>query len=109
MQNRPLFFFLSLPLYFVSSLSPIPKTRWRKVDGVLPPKVAIVDGPILIIPELNFEDEGMYECEVYNSEGRETHQGRISVQGRRTVSQLTSWGHFGKCPYMPNIYVCRMV
>ncbi|KAA0707726.1 Contactin-2 Axonal glycoprotein TAG-1 [Triplophysa tibetana] len=43
--------------------NPIPKTSWRKVDGVLPPKVAIVDGPILIIPELNFEDEGMYESQ----------------------------------------------
>lgn len=69
-----------------SSLSPIPKIRWRKVDGILPPKVgASAEGPILIIPELNFDDEGMYECEVYNLEGRETHQGRISVQGRHDV------------------------
>lgn len=68
------------------ALSPIPKIRWRKVDGILPPKVgASVEGPILIIPELNFDDEGMYECEVYNLEGRETHQGRISVQGRHDV------------------------
>lgn len=57
------------------------------MDGILPPKVgASAEGPTLIIPELNFDDEGMYECEVYNSEGRETHQGRVSVQGRHNVS-----------------------
>uniref|UniRef100_A0A673FRF3 Contactin-2-like n=1 Tax=Sinocyclocheilus rhinocerous TaxID=307959 RepID=A0A673FRF3_9TELE len=71
--------------------NPIPKIRWRKVDGILPPKVgASAEGPILIIPELNFDDEGMYECEVYNSEGRETHQGRISVQAQPEWLQVMS-------------------
>uniref|UniRef100_A0A672QXN7 Contactin-2-like n=1 Tax=Sinocyclocheilus grahami TaxID=75366 RepID=A0A672QXN7_SINGR len=71
--------------------TPIPKIRWRKVDGILPPKVgASAEGPILIIPELNFDDEGIYECEVYNSEGRETHQGRISVQAQPEWLQVMS-------------------
>lgn len=39
------------------------------------------EGPTLTLPELSFDDEGVYECEAYNSEGRETYQGRISVQG----------------------------
>lgn len=53
------------------------------MDGVLPSKVgASGDSPILTIPDLSFDDEGMYECEAYNSEGRDTHQGRISVQGK---------------------------
>lgn len=56
------------------------------MDGILSPKVgASAERPILIIPELNFDDEGMYECEVYNSEGRETNQGRVTVQGRHDV------------------------
>uniref|UniRef100_A0A8C2CPN7 Contactin 2 n=1 Tax=Cyprinus carpio TaxID=7962 RepID=A0A8C2CPN7_CYPCA len=71
--------------------NPIPKIHWRKVGGILPPKVgASAEGPILIIPELNFDDEGMYECEVYNSEGRETHQGRISVQAQPEWLQVMS-------------------
>ncbi|XP_051958058.1 contactin-2-like [Xyrauchen texanus] len=71
--------------------NPTPKIRWRKVDGVLSPKVgASAEGPILIIPELNFDDEGMYECEVYNSEGRETHQGRVSVQAQPEWLQVMS-------------------
>ncbi|CAB1354047.1 unnamed protein product, partial [Coregonus sp. 'balchen'] len=57
--------------------------RWRKVDGLLPSKSgASAEGPILTLPEMTFHDEGMYECEAYNSEGRDTHQGRITVQGR---------------------------
>lgn len=56
------------------------------MDGILPPKVgASAERPILFIPDLNFDDEGMYECEVYNTEGRETHQGRVTVQGRYDV------------------------
>uniref|UniRef100_A0A8C2BEL6 Contactin-3 n=1 Tax=Cyprinus carpio TaxID=7962 RepID=A0A8C2BEL6_CYPCA len=71
--------------------NPIPKIRWRKVDGILPPKVgASAEGPTLIIPELNFDDEGMYECEVYTSEGRETHQGRVSVQAQPEWLQVMS-------------------
>uniref|UniRef100_A0A8C2BK62 Contactin 2 n=1 Tax=Cyprinus carpio TaxID=7962 RepID=A0A8C2BK62_CYPCA len=73
--------------------NPIPKIRWRKVDGILPPKVgASAEGPTLIIPELNFDDEGMYECEVYTSEGRETHQGRVSVQENSSCLREMSCG-----------------
>lgn len=69
---------------YSSVCSPTPKLRWRKVDGVLPFKVgASADSPILTIPDLSFDDEGVYECEAYSSEGRDTQQGRISVQGRR--------------------------
>lgn len=67
---------------FSFSLSPTPRLRWRKVDGVLPSKVGDTEyGPILTIPDLSFDDEGLYECEAYSSEGRDTQQGRISVQG----------------------------
>lgn len=43
------------------------------------------EGSTLILPELSFDDEGVYECEAYNSEGSDKYQGRISVQGRDKV------------------------
>ncbi|KAF4093717.1 hypothetical protein AMELA_G00005100 [Ameiurus melas] len=71
--------------------NPTPKLRWRKVDGVLPSKVGTsADIPILTIPDLSFDDEGMYECEAYSSEGRATHQGRISVQAQPEWLQVMS-------------------
>uniref|UniRef100_A0A8B9KNZ2 Contactin 2 n=1 Tax=Astyanax mexicanus TaxID=7994 RepID=A0A8B9KNZ2_ASTMX len=69
--------------------NPTPKLRWRKVDGILPSKVgASADGPILTLPDLSFDDEGVYECEAYSSEGRDTHQGRVSVQGTALLKGL---------------------
>ena len=57
---------------------------------MLPVKaLASSEGPILTLPELGFDDEGMYECEAYNSEGRDTYQGRITVQGRCHGFQIT--------------------
>ncbi|KAG7477733.1 hypothetical protein MATL_G00072750 [Megalops atlanticus] len=71
--------------------NPVPKLHWRKVDGILPSKaLASADGPILTIPDLSFEDEGMYECEAQNSEGRDTHQGRITVQAQPEWLQVMS-------------------
>lgn len=68
--------------FYVSSHSPVPKLRWRKVDGLMPSKAGLsAEAPTLILPELSFDDEGVYECEAYNSEGSDTHQGRINVQG----------------------------
>uniref|UniRef100_A0AAY4CNZ4 Contactin 2 n=1 Tax=Denticeps clupeoides TaxID=299321 RepID=A0AAY4CNZ4_9TELE len=71
--------------------NPVPKLRWRKLEGVLSAKaLASADGPILTLPDLNFEDEGMYECEAYNSEGRDTYQGRIVVQAQPEWLQVMS-------------------
>ncbi|XP_023249861.1 contactin-2-like, partial [Seriola lalandi dorsalis] len=61
--------------------NPVPKLRWRKVDGLMPSKAgSSADGPTLTLPFLSFDDEGVYECEAYNSEGSDTYQGRITVQ-----------------------------
>lgn len=46
------------------------------------------EGPTLILPKLTFDDEGVYECEAYNSEGSDTYQGRISVQGRKKRDEI---------------------
>uniref|UniRef100_A0A8C8A199 Contactin 2 n=1 Tax=Oryzias sinensis TaxID=183150 RepID=A0A8C8A199_9TELE len=71
--------------------SPVPKLRWRKVDGLMPSKTgSSAEGPTLVLPDLSFDDEGVYECEAYNSEGRDTHQGRISVQAQPDWVQVMS-------------------
>ncbi|KAJ8400200.1 hypothetical protein AAFF_G00398940 [Aldrovandia affinis] len=71
--------------------NPVPNMRWRKVDGVLPSKANTSnDGLILVLPDLGFEDEGAYECEAQNSEGRDTHQGRITVQAQPEWLQVMS-------------------
>lgn len=44
--------------------------------------------PTLILPELSFDDEGLYECEASNSEGTDSYQGRVIVQGDRNVWDL---------------------
>uniref|UniRef100_A0A8C7JPN4 Contactin 2 n=1 Tax=Oncorhynchus kisutch TaxID=8019 RepID=A0A8C7JPN4_ONCKI len=62
-----------------------------KVDGLLPSKAgASAEGPILTLPEITFHDEGVYECEAYNSEGRDKHQGRINVQAQPEWLQVMS-------------------
>ncbi|XP_070815011.1 contactin-2 [Chaetodon trifascialis] len=71
--------------------NPIPKLRWRKVDGLMPSKAgSSAGGPTLVLPELSFDDEGVYECEAYNSEGSETYQGRINVQAQPDWLQVMS-------------------
>ncbi|KAJ8377690.1 hypothetical protein AAFF_G00254710 [Aldrovandia affinis] len=71
--------------------NPVPSLRWRKVDGSLPPKaVPSVDTPTLTLRNLTFEDEGAYECEARNSEGRDAYQGRIIVQARPEWTQVMS-------------------
>uniref|UniRef100_A0A3Q3W7P1 Uncharacterized protein n=1 Tax=Mola mola TaxID=94237 RepID=A0A3Q3W7P1_MOLML len=71
--------------------NPVPKLRWRKVDGLMPSKAgSSAEGSTLILPELSFDDEGVYECEAYNSEGSDKYQGRISVQAQPKWLQVMS-------------------
>uniref|UniRef100_A0A674NIX0 Contactin-3 n=1 Tax=Takifugu rubripes TaxID=31033 RepID=A0A674NIX0_TAKRU len=71
--------------------NPVPKLRWRKVDGLLPAKSgSSVEGPTLTLPDLSFDDEGIYECEAYNSQGSDAYQGRISVQAQPQWLQVMS-------------------
>ncbi|KAG5838913.1 hypothetical protein ANANG_G00228720 [Anguilla anguilla] len=71
--------------------NPVPALRWRKVDGSLPPKVVpSADTPTLTIPNLGFEDEGVYECEAKNAEGQDSYQGRIIVQARPEWTEVMS-------------------
>lgn len=74
---------LLTPSASVSPVSPVPRIKWRKVDGSLSPQWTTAE-PTLQIPSVSFEDEGTYECEAENSKGRDTVQGRIIVQGTET-------------------------
>lgn len=49
---------------------------------------ASAESPTLVLPDLSFDDEGVYECEAYNSEGSDTYQGRIIVQGLQLLMCL---------------------
>jgi hypothetical protein len=69
-----------IPSGSFSPASPVPRIKWRKVDGSLSPQWGTAE-PTLQIPSVSFEDEGTYECEAENSKGRDTVQGRIIVQG----------------------------
>ncbi|XP_056460222.1 contactin-2 [Gadus chalcogrammus] len=71
--------------------NPVPKLRWRKVEGLLPAKAGkSAQSPTLTLPDLSFDDEGLYECEAYNSEGSDTYQGRINVQAQPEWLQVMS-------------------
>lgn len=59
---------------------------------------ASAEGPTLVLPELSFDDEGVYECEAYNSEGSDTYQGRISVQGEEKM--------FCELPFILKLRTC---
>ncbi|XP_019402115.1 PREDICTED: contactin-2 [Crocodylus porosus] len=61
--------------------NPVPRIRWRKVDGSQFSKW-IANEPILQIQDVGFEDEGTYECEAENSKGKDTYQGRIIIQAQ---------------------------
>ncbi|XP_061893597.1 contactin-2 isoform X1 [Entelurus aequoreus] len=71
--------------------NPVPKLRWRKVDGLMPSKAgSSAISPTLILPDLSFDDEGVYECEASNSQGVDVYQGRISVQAQPEWLQVMS-------------------
>lgn len=62
------------------SRSPVPRIKWRKLDGSQASKW-ISSEPLLQIQDVGFEDEGTYECEAENIKGRDTYQGRVIIQG----------------------------
>lgn len=69
--------------------NPVPAIKWRKLDGSVPSKMLkFVNKPILHIPDVQFEDEGVYECEAENSRGKDTFQGRIIVHAQPVWLQI---------------------
>lgn len=66
--------------------SPIPQIRWRKVDGALPVHHEVsMAGGLLRLFNVQYEDEGVYECEALNSKGKDWHKATLYVEGRSAV------------------------
>lgn len=84
-------------LWLCLPASPVPRIKWRKVDGSLSPQWATAE-PTLQIPSVSFEDEGTYECEAENSKGRDSVQGRIIVQGTRASLPACTLASHGGSP-----------
>ncbi|XP_021232542.1 contactin-2 isoform X2 [Numida meleagris] len=61
--------------------NPVPRIKWRKLDGSQTSKW-ISSEPLLQIQNVDFEDEGTYECEAENIKGRDTYQGRIIIHAQ---------------------------
>ncbi|XP_050956527.1 contactin-1a [Labeo rohita] len=63
--------------------NPIPQIRWRKVDGDLPVHRYNISmaGSLLHLYDIQYEDEGLYECEADNSKGKDRHKVHLYVEG----------------------------
>ncbi|KAH0618871.1 hypothetical protein JD844_018394 [Phrynosoma platyrhinos] len=61
--------------------NPVPQIKWRKLDGSQSSKW-ITTEPLLRFKEVGFEDEGTYECEAENIQGKDTYRGRIIIQAQ---------------------------
>uniref|UniRef100_A0A9J8CH47 Contactin 1 n=1 Tax=Cyprinus carpio carpio TaxID=630221 RepID=A0A9J8CH47_CYPCA len=64
-------------------LHPIPQIRWRKLDGDLPVHRHNISmaGSLLHLYDIQYEDEGLYECEADNSKGKDRHKVHLYVEG----------------------------
>ncbi|KAB5565801.1 hypothetical protein PHYPO_G00245680 [Pangasianodon hypophthalmus] len=61
--------------------NPIPQIIWKKVDGELPVHHEIsMAGGLLHLFNVQYEDEGVYECEALNSKGKDWHKANLYVE-----------------------------
>ena len=68
--------------------SPIPLIHWSRLEGELPVEAKMsMAGAHLHLYNVQYEDEGTYECQAVNSKGKDWHRARISVEGRCTCSR----------------------
>ncbi|XP_061085744.1 contactin 1b [Conger conger] len=68
--------------------NPIPEVRWRKVDAELPTNIEFgLGGALLHIFNVQFEDEGTYECEALNTRGKDWHRLWLFVEA------APEWAH----------------
>ncbi|XP_051546220.1 contactin-1a-like isoform X1 [Myxocyprinus asiaticus] len=73
--------------------NPIPQIRWRKVDGELPVNRHDISmaGSLLHLYDVQYEDEGLYECEADNSKGKDWHKLHLIVEGApEWIEKITS-------------------
>uniref|UniRef100_A0A7M4ETE6 Contactin-1 n=1 Tax=Crocodylus porosus TaxID=8502 RepID=A0A7M4ETE6_CROPO len=61
--------------------NPVPGIRWSKYLEPMPATAEIsMSGAVLKIFNIQYEDEGIYECEAENYKGKDKHQARVYVQ-----------------------------
>uniref|UniRef100_A0A674CFT7 Contactin 1 n=1 Tax=Salmo trutta TaxID=8032 RepID=A0A674CFT7_SALTR len=61
--------------------NPIPQIRWKKTNGELPSNHDVsMAGAHLHLYNVQYEDEGTYECEALNSKGKDWHRARVFVE-----------------------------
>ncbi|KAM9171705.1 contactin-1 [Pangshura tecta] len=61
--------------------NPVPEIRWNKYLEPMPATAEIsMSGAVLKILNIQFDDEGTYECEAENYKGKDKHQARVYVQ-----------------------------
>nr|XP_061826411.1 contactin-1a-like isoform X1 [Nerophis lumbriciformis]XP_061826412.1 contactin-1a-like isoform X1 [Nerophis lumbriciformis] len=61
--------------------NPVPKIRWKKLDGDLPPNHDVRTSEAhLHLYNVQVEDGGPYQCEAVNSKGKDYHSALLSVE-----------------------------
>ncbi|XP_034542149.1 contactin-1a-like isoform X2 [Notolabrus celidotus] len=61
--------------------NPVPEIRWKKLGGQLPANHEVrMAGAHLHLYNVQFEDEGTYQCEAVNSKGKDYHAARVFVE-----------------------------
>uniref|UniRef100_A0A8B9L307 Contactin 1b n=1 Tax=Astyanax mexicanus TaxID=7994 RepID=A0A8B9L307_ASTMX len=62
--------------------NPLPHIRWRKLDADLPPNYEVsMNGALLHLINVQYEDEGSYECEALNVRGMDWYRQWLYVEG----------------------------
>uniref|UniRef100_A0A8C1ZUV9 Contactin 1b n=1 Tax=Cyprinus carpio TaxID=7962 RepID=A0A8C1ZUV9_CYPCA len=60
----------------------LPHIRWRKLDADLPPNYEVsMNGALLHLINVQYEDEGSYECETLNVKGMDWYRQWLYVEG----------------------------
>ena len=75
------------------------------MEGELPLDAKMsMAGAHLHLYNVQYEDEGTYECQAVNSKGKDWHRARVSVEGRCTTVSL-----LGALLYLLLYYYCTTV
>uniref|UniRef100_A0A671QIW4 Contactin 1b n=1 Tax=Sinocyclocheilus anshuiensis TaxID=1608454 RepID=A0A671QIW4_9TELE len=63
--------------------NPLPHIRWRKLDADLLPNYEVsMNGALLHLINVQYEDEGSYECETLNVKGMDWYRQWLYVEGK---------------------------
>lgn len=77
------------------------------MDGALPVhhEISMADG-LLRLFNVQYEDEGVYECEALNSKGKDWHKANLYVEGRTAVKR-SLFEHALKVSAYQHIVICE--